>query len=304
MTLETLLGPFQYEFMQRAFIVSIVVGIICAVLSCYMILKSWSLMGDAVSHAVLPGVVLSFVVGVPFSVGAFVSGLTSVLLIGYVKRNTRLKEDTVMGMIFTGFFALGLVLISRFPSNIDLSHVLFGNVLGISPSQVIQTFVVGGFVLIAIMILRKDLMLFCFDENQARAIGLNTTFLYYALLILLAMTIVTSLQTVGIILVISMLITPGAVGYMLTDRFDRMMVYAVIVSVISCFGGTYLSYQLDGSTGGTIVVLQTLIFFAVFLFAPQSGMIALRLKRQQRAGALSKSAATGTPQQSLQPSGD
>jgi manganese transport system permease protein len=301
MTLELLLEPFQYEFMQRAFFVSAIVGVVCAILSCYMTLKNWSLMGDAVSHAVLPGVVLAFVVGLPFSVGAFISGLLSVMLIGFIKRNSRLKEDTVMGIVFTGFFALGLVLISRFPSNVDLTHVLFGNVLGIGTDDIIQTIVIGVVVVSMMMVLRKDFMLFCFDENQARAIGLNTTFLYYSLLILLALTIVTALQTVGIILVISMLIAPGAVGYLLTDRFDRMMVYSVLVSVVSCLVGTYLSYHLDGSTSGCIVVLQTLIFLAVFLFAPKRGVLTRRLvlyREQQKAKNVPVATST------YQPSGD
>jgi manganese transport system permease protein len=278
MTLEFLLEPLQYEFMTRALIASAVVGVMCAILSCYMILKNWSLMGDAVSHAVLPGVVISFILNIPFSVGAFISGLLAVLMIGFVKRNTRLKEDAVMGIIFTGFFALGLVLVSRFPSNIDLTHILFGNVLGISRDDIIQVLIVGAIVVTAMMILRKDLMLFSFDENQARAIGLNTTFLYYALLVLLALTIVVSLQTVGIILVISMLITPGAIGYMLTDRFDRMMIYAVTSSLVSSLGGAYASYFLDGSTGGSIVLFQTLIFVVVLIVAPKRGLLARQLR--------------------------
>src|SRR5690606_6144855 len=225
--------PLQYEFMQKALLMSAVVGLVCAVLSCYLILKGWSLMGDAVSHSVLPGVVLSYVLGLPFGVGAFVFGFLSVLMIGFVKRQTRLKEDAVMGIIFTGLFALGLVLISRTPSTVDLTHILFGNVLGIPNSDVVQTLIIAAVTLTGLLILRKDLLLFCFDENQARAIGLNTTLLYYTLLSLLALTIVAALQTVGIILVIAMLITPGAIGYMLTDRFNRMMVIASIASVLS-----------------------------------------------------------------------
>jgi manganese transport system permease protein len=300
MSLEALLEPFQYEFMIRAFLASTIVGVMCAILSCYMTLKNWSLMGDAVSHAVLPGVVIAFIVGLPFSVGAFVSGMLAVLTIGYIKRNTRLKEDTVMGIIFTGFFALGLVLISRFPSNIDLTHVLFGNVLGISTEDIAQTVVTGLIVVTAIMILRKDFMLFCFDENQARAIGLNTSFLYYALLVLLALTIVTSLQTVGIILVISMLIAPGAVGYLLTDRFDRMMVYAVVVSVFSCLTGTYFSYHLDGSTGGCIVLVQTIVFLLALLLAPRRGLLTRRLAMRRDAARI----ASANAKPVLQPSGD
>lgn len=284
--------PLQYDFMVKALMMSAVVGLVCAVLSCYLILKGWSLMGDAVSHSVLPGVVLAYVLGLPFGIGAFVFGFLSVLTIGFVKRQTRLKEDAVMGIIFTGLFALGLVMISRTPSTVDLTHILFGNVLGIPNSDVIQTLIIAAITLGGLMLLRKDLLLFCFDENQARAIGLNTTFLYYALLSLLALTIVAALQTVGIILVIAMLITPGAIGYMLTDRFNRMMVIASIASVFSSLAGAYLSYHLDASTGGCIIVLQTLVFLVVFVFAPKRGLISrTRLARRER-----RLAATGLPE--------
>lgn len=276
-------APLQYDFMIKALMMSAVVGLVCAVLSCYMILKGWSLMGDAVSHSVLPGVVIAYVLGLPFTVGAFVFGFLSVLSIGFIKRQTRLKEDAVMGIVFTGLFALGLVMISRTPSTVDLTHILFGNVLGIPNSDIIQTLIIAAITLVGILILRKDLLLFCFDENQARAIGLNTTFLYYALLSLLALTIVAALQTVGIILVIAMLITPGAVGYMLTDRFNRMMVIACVTSVLSSLAGAYLSYHLDASTGGCIIVLQALVFLLVFIFAPKRGLIGRsRLARRER----------------------
>ena len=275
--------PLQYDFMLKALAMSAVVGLVCAVLSCYMILKGWSLMGDAVSHSVMPGVVMSYILGIPFSIGAFVFGLLSVILIGFVKRQTRVKEDAVIGLVFTGFFALGLILISRTPSTVDLTHILFGNVLGITNADMIQTVIIAAITMIAILVLRKDLMLFCFDENHARAIGLNTSFLYYALLALLALTIVTALQTVGIILVTAMLITPGVIAYMLTDRFNRMLVIAATVSVLSSLIGAYASYHLDASTGGCIVVLQTLVFAAVFIFAPKQGMLRrMQLARQER----------------------
>jgi manganese transport system permease protein len=284
-------APLQYDFMVKALLMSAVVGLVCAVLSCYMILKGWSLMGDAVSHSVLPGVVVSYVLGLPFGVGAFVFGFLAVIAIGFIKRQTRIKEDAVMGIVFTGLFALGLVLISRTPSTVDLTHILFGNVLGIPNEDLVQTLIVTAITLTGILILRKDLLLFCFDENQARAIGLNTTFLYYALLSLLALTIVAALQTVGIILVIAMLITPASIGYMLTDRFNRMMVIAAISSVFSSIIGTYLSYYLDASTGGCIIVFQALIFLAVLIFAPKRGLIGrTRLARRER-----QIAATGLP---------
>ncbi|MDZ4721356.1 MAG: metal ABC transporter permease [Roseiflexaceae bacterium] len=266
--------PFQYSFMQTALGVSAFVGVVCALLSCYLILKGWSLMGDALSHAVLPGVVVAYLLGLPFALGAFASGLASAILIGWVKRNARIKEDTVIGLVFTAFFALGLILLSRTVSDVHLSHILYGNVLGIEPEDLIQTLIAGSIALGAVAILRRDLMLFCFDPNHARAIGLNTTFLYYALLTLLALTVVAALQAVGIILVIAMLITPGAIGYLLTDRFDHMMGLAVGAAVLASILGVYMSFHLDASTGGCIVVMQALLFFAAMLFAPKRGLLA------------------------------
>lgn len=265
--------PLQYEFMVKAVLVSAFVGLVCAVLSCYMTLKGWALMGDAVSHSVTPGVVLAYILNLPFALGAFVFGVGSVLAIGFIKSKTRIKEDTVIGLVFTGFFAFGLVLISKNPSNVDLLHILFGNVLGISSYDMIQTFLIGTITLIIILLLRKDLLLFCFDPTHARSIGLNITALYYTLLTLLSLTIVVALQAVGIVLVVAMLITPGAIAYLLTDRFDRMMILAVISSVFCSVIGTYFSYYLDASTGGCIVVLQTLVFIVTMLFAPKHGLL-------------------------------
>jgi manganese transport system permease protein len=279
--LNTLISPFTYEFMVKATLISALTGAICAVLSCFVILKGWSLMGDAVSHSVLPGVVLAYVLGLPFSLGAFVFGLLSVVSIGYIKARSRIKEDTVIGVVFTGLFALGLVLMSKVSSEVHLSHILFGDVLGISDGDVIQTIVIGVVTLVVVLALRRDLLLFCFDPTHARSIGLNTTFLYYTLLVVLALTIVTALQTVGIILVVAMLITPGATAYLLSDRFDKMLWIAVGSSVFSGVVGTYISYFLDGATGGCIVVLQTLVFLSAFVFAPKHGILAKR--RQQQA---------------------
>ncbi len=279
--LQTLITPFQYEFMVKATLISALTGAICAVLSCFVILKGWSLMGDAVSHSVLPGVVLAYVVGLPFAVGAFIFGLLSVVAIGFIKARSRVKEDTVIGVVFTGLFALGLVLMSKVSSEVHLSHILFGDVLGISDSDVIQTIVVGSITLLTVLLLRKDLLLFCFDPTHARSIGLNTTFLYYALLVVLALTIVTALQTVGIILVVAMLVTPGATAYLLSDRFDKMLLYAVASSLFSGVVGTYVSYFLDGATGGCIVVLQTLLFLTAFVFAPKHGILAKRRQQQE-----------------------
>jgi manganese transport system permease protein len=272
-------APLQYEFMVKAVVVSAMVGLVCAVLSCYMTLKGWALMGDAVSHAVMPGVVLAYILNIPFAIGAFVFGLSSVLAIGFIKSKTRIKEDTVIGLVFTGFFALGLVLVSKSPSNIDLQHILFGNVLGIPDRDIVQTAIVSLITLAIILVLRKDLLLFCFDPTHARSIGLNVTALNYTFLTLLSLTIVAALQTVGIILVVAMLVTPGAVGYLLSDRFDHMTWIAIASGVFSSVVGTYISYHIDGSTGGCIVVLQTLLFVIAMIFAPKHGLLVRSSKR-------------------------
>lgn len=275
-----LIEPFQLGFMLRALWVSAFVGVVCAVLSCYITLKGWSLMGDAVSHAVVPGVVVAYALGLPFSLGAFVFGFGATVAIGYVKAKTRLKEDAVIGVIFTGFFAFGLVLATKIPSNIDLFHILFGNVLGISDQDIIQTLIAGITTLVIILLRRKDLLLFCFDPNHAKAIGLNTQMMYYTLLSVLALTIVTALQTAGIVLVVAMLITPGATAYLLSDRFDHMLIISVAMSVLSCLSGTYFSYYLDASTGGCIVVLMTLFFIAAMVFGPKYGMFAQQFQKR------------------------
>lgn len=273
---EWFTAPLQFQFMVQALLVSILVGIVCAVLSCYLTLKGWALMGDAVSHAVLPGVVIAYGLQIPLALGAFIFGLGSVLLIGLIQAKTRVKEDAAIGLVFTGFFALGLVLISKLPSNIDLMHILFGNLLGISPENLVQTIVIVALTMGGLFIFRKDLLLFCFDPIHAKSIGLNTNFLYYLLLTILALTIVAAQQTVGIILVIAMLITPGSTAYLLTDNFDRMTILAVISSTFCSILGTYISYHLDASPAGCIVVLQTLVFLVTMVFAPKYGLIARR----------------------------
>jgi manganese transport system permease protein len=236
-------------------------------------------MGDAISHAVVPGVVVAYALNIPFAIGAFLFGFGATVAIGYVKSNTRLKEDAVIGVVFTGFFAFGLVLITKIPSNIDLFHILFGNVLGISQQDIIQTLLVGTITLIVILLRRRDLLLFCFDPNHAKAIGLSTQVMYYTLLSVLALTIVAALQTAGIILVISMLVTPGSIAYLLSDRFDRMLWISVASSVFSCVMGTYLSYHFDVSTGGAIVVLLTLVFIMAMVFAPKYGILAQHYRK-------------------------
>ena len=270
--IDWLLDPLTHEFMRRALMVSALVGGVCGLLSCYMTLKGWALMGDAVSHAVMPGVVVAYALGLPFSLGAFVFGVGSVALIGFVKQKSRIKEDTVIGLVFTGFFALGLVLVSKIKSNIDLMQILFGSPLGISRSDVNQTLIISFIVISILLIFRKDLMLYCFDAKHARSIGINTGILHYLLLTLLSLSAVVGLQTVGIILVVAMLITPGATAYLLTDRFDQMTLLAVISSSFSSIIGVYISYWSDIETGGSIVLVQTLIFLIAFLFAPRYGI--------------------------------
>ena len=270
--IDWLWDPLTHDFMRRALMVSALVGGVCGLLSCYMTLKGWALMGDAVSHAVMPGVVVAYALGLPFSLGAFVFGVGSVALIGFVKQKSRIKEDTVIGLVFTGFFALGLVLVSKIKSNIDLMQILFGSPLGISRSDVNQTLIISFIVISILLIFRKDLMLYCFDAKHARSIGINTGILHYLLLTLLSLSAVVGLQTVGIILVVAMLITPGATAYLLTDRFDRMTILAVISSSFSSILGVYISYWSDIETGGSIVLVQTLIFLIAFLFAPRYGI--------------------------------
>ena len=280
--LTWLLEPLQQDFMVRALLISILVSCVCGLLSCFMTLKGWALMGDAVSHAVMPGVVIAYALNLPFAVGAFVFGVGSVAVIGYIKQMTRIREDTVIGLVFTGFFALGLTLISKVRSTIDLSHILFGNVLGISSGDILQTVLISALVLAVLLVFHRDLILFCFDPTHARSIGIHTGVLHYLLLSVLSLTAVAGLQTVGIILVVAMLVTPGATAYLLTDRFDRMAWIAMLSAVLSSIGGIYWSYWMDASTAGCIVLVQTLLFLVAFLFAPRYGLLAQR-RRSPRA---------------------
>ena len=264
--------PLGYDFMRKAILMSSLVASVCGLLSSYLTLKGWALMGDAVSHSVMPGVVLAYALGVPFSLGAFVFGVGSVALIGFIKQKSRVKEDTVIGLVFTGFFALGIVLVSKIKSNIDLMHILFGSPLGISFSDVKQTIIISILVVLILLIFRKDLLLYCFDPRHAKTVGINVLFLHYLLLTCLALAAVVGLQTVGIILVVAMLITPGATAYLLTDQFDKMSIIAILSSIISSVVGIYLSFWFDIETGGAIVLVQTFVFLFAFLFAPRYGI--------------------------------
>jgi manganese transport system permease protein len=258
--------PLQYAFMFKAVVVSTIVGVACAILSCFLVLKGWSLLGDAISHAVLPGVVLAYMLGIPFGIGAFVFAMLAVTLIGYIKNNTKVKEDAVMGIVFTTLFALGLMLISKIISSVDLTHVLFGEVLGISDSDAWYTFGVLTLVSLIVLLFRRTFLIFCFDPIHAQSLGLPIRLIHYTFLALLAVTITGSIQTVGIILVIAMLITPGSTAFLLTKRFSNMLLIAVAVSVLSSLVGAYSSYYFNIATGGTIVFVQGLIFLSVFAY--------------------------------------
>ena len=268
-----LLEPLQYPFMQDALLVGSVIAVMCAILSCFLILKGWSLMGDAISHAVLPGIVIAYFMGIPLAIGAFLSGLFCAVSTGFIKQHSRIKEDTVMGVVFTGLFAIGLVMFSRITSELHLDHILLGNILGITAAQRMETFVISGIVTGVILLLRRDLMLVCFDMNQAKVLGIRAVFLNYLLLVLLSLSIVVALKAVGIILVIAMLVTPGSIAHLWTDRFDRMLLIAVLSAVISTILGILISYHIDGSTGACIVLTQAAFFIISLFFAPKHGIL-------------------------------
>ncbi|OCL23916.1 iron ABC transporter permease [Gilliamella sp. wkB72] len=252
--------PLTIPFVQRAILAALATGIVCALLSCFLVLKGWSLMGDAISHAVLPGIVLAYLAGIPLIIGAFASGLFCSVATGYIKDNSRIKEDTVMGIVFSGMFAFGLVLFSKVETSQHLNHILFGSVLGTSYQELIQIITIASIVSILVIIKRRDLMLYCFDAVQARVVGLPVKLLHYGLLSILALTIVGSLKAAGVILVIAMLIAPGITAFLLTKRFEKMLVIAVIVSVFSTVTGTLISFHIDASTSACIVILQAVIF--------------------------------------------
>lgn len=277
-----MLQALQYGFIQEALLVGTLVAVVCALLSCFLVLRGWSLMGDAVSHAVLPGIVLAYRAGLPLTAGAFVAGLFCAAATGWLRDHTRVREDTVMGVVFTGLFALGLVLLSRTETDLHLDHILFGSILGISPAQLRSTVTTCLIVTLIILLKRRDLMLLCFDPTQARVIGLPVRFLNYLLLALLATAIVVSIQTVGILLVVAMLITPGACAQLWTDRFDRMLAVAASSAVFSTVAGILISVRIDGSTASCIVLVQALIFAASLILAPKYGLIAR--KRARSAG--------------------
>ncbi|HWL59331.1 MAG TPA: metal ABC transporter permease [Microbacteriaceae bacterium] len=274
--LDLLLEPLQYDFIVRALVATVVAAVVCALLSCWLVLVGWSLMGDAVSHAVLPGVVLAYVVGAPFALGALVFGFLAVGLIGVVRGTGRIKEDAAIGIVFTTLFALGLALISVIPSQTDLAHIVFGNVLGVSGSELTQIGILAAVALALLLLKRHDLTLYAFDAGHAHAIGLNPRLLGALLLGLIALTAVVALQVVGVILVVAMLIIPGATARLLTERFGRMLVLAPAIAALCAVLGIYLSYWLDAAPGALVVLVQGLVF-AVVLVAQLS-----RRSRQAR----------------------
>ncbi|AVE58508.1 MULTISPECIES: iron/manganese ABC transporter permease subunit SitD [Citrobacter] len=267
MRLTALLEPFQFDFMINALMVSAIVAIPCALLSVFLVLKGWALMGDAMSHAVFPGIVLAYIAGIPLAIGAFIAGLFCAVATGYLDDNSRIKRDTIMGIVFSGMFGAGLVLYVSIQSEVHLDHILFGDMLGVSISDILQTALIALGIALIIGLKWKDFLLHAFDPHQAKASGLNTSLLHYGLLCMIALTIVATLKSVGIILSISLLIAPGAIAILLTRRFARALMLAVTLSVVTSFLGVYLSFFLDSAPAPTIVVLFTAIFIVAFIYA-------------------------------------
>ncbi|MDI6836358.1 MAG: metal ABC transporter permease [Rhizobiaceae bacterium] len=274
--MSILLEPFSYGYMVNAIWVSGLVGGVCGFLSAYLMLKGWSLIGDALSHAIVPGVAGAYMLGLPFAFGAFLSGGLAAGAMLFLNQRTRLREDAVIGLIFTSFFGLGLFMVSLSPVSVNIQTIVLGNILAITPEDTLQLVIIGSVSLLILALKWKDLMVTFFDENHARSIGLRPGFLKVLFFTLLAASTVAALQTVGAFLVIAMVVTPGATAYLLTDRFQRLIVLAFAIGAVTSIVGAYLSYFLDGATGGIIVVLQTALFLVAFVFAPKHGRLAVR----------------------------
>ncbi|MBO6724689.1 MAG: metal ABC transporter permease [Rhizobiaceae bacterium] len=279
--MELILEPFGYGYMVNAMWVSALVGGVCAFLSAYLMLKGWSLIGDALSHAIVPGVAGAYMLGLPFSLGAFLSGGLAAGGMLFLNQRTKLREDAIIGLIFTSFFGLGLFMVSLSPASVNIQTIVLGNILAITPTDTLQLVIISVVTLTVLTLKWKDLMVTFFDESHARSIGLNTGLLRVVFFTLLAASTVAALQTVGAFLVIAMVVTPGATAYLLTDRFPRLILTSVAIGALTSFTGAYASYFLDGATGGIIVVLQTLIFLAAFFLAPKHGMLAARRRARQ-----------------------
>jgi manganese/iron transport system permease protein len=278
---EAVAEPFQYAFMQRALLTAILVGAVCGVLSCIVILKRWSLLGDAISHAVLPGVAIAYLLGWPFFTGAFITGALTSLGIGFIERHSRIKADAAMGLMFTAAFAAGIVIISQIATSTHLMHILFGNVLGVQYPALVLTLVAALVALVAVALFYKELLLYAFDPVQARALGLPVGAIHYGLILLLTLTIVASLETVGIILVVAMLITPGVTAYLLVNNLPAMMALGAAFGVLSAVVGLYFSFLFNVASGGAIVLVATGFFLIAFLFAPQHGLLQRSLRRRR-----------------------
>ena len=274
--IEHLLLPFNYHYMINAIWVSALVGGVCAFLSAYLMLKGWSLIGDALSHSIVPGVAGAYMLGLPFSIGAFFSGGLAALAMLFLTQRTKLKEDAVIGLIFTGFFGLGLFMISLSPTSVNIQTIIMGNILAVTPEDTVQLVIIALVTLAVMLVIWKDLMVTFFDESHARSIGLNPPLLRVVFFTLLAACTVAAMQTGGAFLVIAMVVTPGATAYLLTDRFHRLIIIAVAVGTLSSLVGAYISFFLDGATGGVIVMLQTSVFLLAFFFAPRHGLLAAR----------------------------
>jgi manganese/iron transport system permease protein len=274
--MSELMVPFAYDYMLKAMWVSALVGAVCAFLSAYLMLKGWSLMGDALAHSIVPGVAGAYMLKLPYAAGAFFAGVLASLGMAMVKSRTRLREDAIIGLVFTSFFALGLLMVSINPTAVNVQSIVLGNILGISDDDAFQVVLISAISLAVLVLKWKDLMVVFFDENHARTVGLNPGALKVVFFTLLSACTVAALQTVGACLVISMVVTPGATAYLLTDRFERLLAISVSMGATTSFAGAYVSYFLDGATGGVIVVLQTLLFLAAFYFAPKHGMLAAR----------------------------
>jgi manganese/iron transport system permease protein len=279
--MDALLVPFQYDYMFKAMWVSALVGGTCAFLSAFLMLKGWSLMGDALAHAVVPGVAGAYLLKLPYAAGAFFAGFVAALGIAFVRAQTRLREDAIIGLVFTSFFALGLLIVSINPTAVNVQTIVLGNILGISDEDAIQVVIISAVTFLVLLVKWKDLMVVFFDEGHARSIGLNATRLKLLFFTLLSAAVVAALQTVGACLVIAMVVTPGATAYLLSDRFPHLLAIAVAIGALTSFVGAYISYFVDGATGGVIVTLQTLIFLMAFWLAPKHGVLAARRRRKQ-----------------------
>ena len=265
--IEFLILPFQLPFMQQAFAIAVLVALPMGLLSPYLVLKGWSLMGDAISHAILPGVVVAYVIGVPLAAGAFAAGMGCALAVGFLKDNSRVKEDTVMGVVFSGMFGLGILMFTMIETELHLTHVLFGDMLGVTWADVAETGLIALVCVAFVLVLRRDLLLHAFDAQHARAIGLPVRLYHYGLLGVLALTIVGALKAVGIIMAIAMLIAPGAIAFLMTRRFGPMLAVSALVAVASAVGGVYLAFFIDSAPAPTIVVLMTILFIGAFAFS-------------------------------------